>query len=81
MNLLNQIKAIKEKLINSGYSTVADNILDYQLSGGTPGEVFAGVSFYLNELKNKNKDVYSVISKEADEIISYAKSLNYIQKE
>lgn len=78
-NVFEKIELIKQKFISLGFPDATMKIIEVQMSGGTPGEVFAGVSFFLYQLKQNNSLEYLDTKEEINEILEYAKKLNYIQ--
>jgi hypothetical protein len=73
-----KIRSIRLKLETANlikYSILLENDV---LSSGTPGERLHIVAHRLNSLKMNEEAVYFVIKDVADEIISYAKSINYL---
>lgn len=79
MNLLNDIEDIKKKLNEAGYDNLSNDILNAQISGGTPGEVLILVCSEILEIKKKNYKAYLTAQIEMDKLVDYAKSLNYFQ--
>lgn len=75
MDFFNKIELIKDILNRNGYKDVAAIILDAQLSGGTGGEVLIMVCSKLLTIKQRNKEIYSLIKSDAEELIAYAKSI------
>ena len=78
MNFLEKTETIKVKLKEIGRSDLATKILELQLSGGTPGEVFISVCSELLKIKRDQKEVFGQIEIEAYEILTYAKSIGYL---
>lgn len=75
MSFLNKIESIKETLKESGYSGLAADILDEQLSGGTGGEVLIRVCAKLLEIKYTNAVAYKLVEIVSKELLSYAHSI------
>ena len=76
MNFLEAIEKIKSKLKQNQNETLAQDILNLQLSAGTGGEVLMSICSKLLELKRADSRAYELIKAEADELIDYSKSLN-----
>jgi hypothetical protein len=79
MNYPEKIEIIKNKFQQNGFNKDADEIKNCQEVLGTPGEVFACISFFLNTIRKNNTEAYQIAKEEIDAIIEYAKSINYIQ--
>lgn len=77
-DFLKKVENIKEKLTEGHYKELSDILLEVQLSSGTIGEVFAGVAFNLKKIKEENNNAYNLAKDDIDNIISYAKSINYL---
>jgi cation transport regulator ChaC len=77
-DFLNKVEYVRDALNEGGYPELAKQILDVQLSGGTPGEVFAGIAYYLNKMKDEHSQAYLLAREQIDEIIQYARSINYL---
>ena len=66
MNWYNTLKDIYSKLNNNGYSSLANDIHEGQLSGGTSGEIFDIIISKLLKVKRDNSDEYFVIKDEVE---------------
>lgn len=78
MKFLETFETIKAKMQKGGFTIEAEKILQCQIALGTPGEVFACITFHLNNLYINSSPAYIIAKEEIDEIIKYAKSINYI---
>jgi len=79
MNYPEKINTILHKLTQHGFLKDADAITDCQVALGTPGEVFSCIAFHLNNLRKNNSNAYQIVKDEIDDVINYARSINYIQ--
>jgi hypothetical protein len=77
-NWVERVNIVKQKFADNGFTVESDEILNCQLMLGTPGEIFTRISHHLNEQRNLNSNCYMVAKYEIDDIISYAKSINYL---
>ena len=78
MNFLENVEIIKTRFEIEGFKEISKEIEDLQIAGGTPGEVFVSIAYYLSNVKNNKTILYSIAKSEIDEIIEYAKSINYL---
>lgn len=76
---LKKVELIRNKLAKGGFEDLSERIFEAQSSCGTLGESFAGVAFILNQIKKESQGAYFHAIDEIDEIINYAKSINYLQ--
>jgi len=79
MNWHKTLQVIYSKLESNGFSDVAHEIHEGQLSGGTAGEIFDIVVTILISIKNNQTDVYEIIKSEVDSLIDYGKSIGYLR--
>lgn len=77
MNYIERIVSIRTTLENNGYSEEANDILNAQMVLGTPGEMFDSVCSKVLGMKKNNKEVYKLIYKDADCLLSYAKEIGH----
>jgi len=75
MNYLEKIEIIKSKLKEINYESIADRILELQLSGGTGGEVLISVCSELLRIRREEYKTFEYIESEANELIKYANSI------
>jgi len=78
MDFLSKIENIKKLLAENKYEDYCQEILNLQLSGGTGGEVFVSVCSKLLELKKQDIKAFELVKKDAEELIAYAKSIDYL---
>ena len=78
MNWHRTLYDIYQKLEANGYRDISESLHNEQLTGGTGGEVLDLILSALLHIKDTRTDVYTVIRKEADELIVYGKSLGYL---
>lgn len=78
-DFIEKVEYIKSCFINGGFENLSNKLTEVQLSSGTPGEVFAGIVYNLNEIKNNNISAYELSRDKINDIIEYAKSINYLQ--
>ena len=57
---------------------ISKKINECLIEGGTLGEKFMSVALELTRIKDNEKQVYELIENEIDEILIYAKSINYL---
>lgn len=79
-DFLKKVEYIKLAFSMNRCEELSAELLAVQLALGTPGEVFAGIAYNLNKIKVENLVAYNLVKKEIDEIIEYAKSINYLQE-
>lgn len=78
MDVFKKIEFIKKKLEEHNFNEVYEEVKNSQ-TGGTPGETFMSVLYKLLDLKKSNIEAYKLVEEEIEEIISYAKSINYLR--
>jgi len=76
MNFFAVIENIKLILKKNHHESIAQELLELQLAGGTGGEVLISVCSKLIEIRKTLPNVYRIISKDAEELINYAKSID-----
>ena len=81
MNWYSTLKDIYQKLEASGYNEIKEDIYEGQLSGGSGGEIFLIVLTKLIYIKKINPVAYDLIKKEIDELVTYAKSIDYLSSD
>lgn len=79
-NYIEVIAEIKNTLRRNNYESIANEINDLQLSGGTAGERFIAVVHFLNSDLRQKTEVYQLIKSNADKLIDFAYELNYLKK-
>lgn len=77
MNWTERIQNIYKILNDSGYEEIVDKMVDDYGVGGTVGEQFSIVCTWLAKLRNRNKEIYSLIKADADDILQEGIKINY----
>lgn len=77
-NFIELVEKIKIEFSRKGFENKWIILEQIIIEGGTIGEKFAGISFHLNNVKKNKYELYGLAKNEIDEIINYAKSINYL---
>jgi len=77
MDWTERIQNIYTFLNDNGYKEIVDQMVDDYGVGGTIGEQFSIICTWLAKLRNRNKEVYSLIKTDADEILQEGIRMKY----
>lgn len=77
MNWISKVNEIKENLLSNQLTSSHDELVDVQMTLGTPGEMYLEAMNVLLNWKKINEREYFLNESQIEELLQYGQSINY----